>query len=83
MSSLGSERFADEFAKALSKASWNLKELGLQDRHKKQKTKQNSIFQEERLARFRSLTGESEDELSRRKGRSNYRNQNGKEIVSY
>lgn len=72
MSSLGSERFADEFAKVLSKASWNLRGLGLQDRHQKQTTKWNSVFQEERLARFLSLTDETEDELSKRKGRSNY-----------
>lgn len=38
---------------------------------KKQKTKQNSSFQEERLARFLSLTDEMGDERSKRKGRNN------------
>lgn len=53
---------------------------------KQQKTNTTSIFQEERLARFFSLTNKSEDELLTRKGSSNYKKPNRvleEEIISY
>lgn len=52
MSSLGSERFADEFAKVLSKASWNLRELGLQDRHQKAEDKTELYIPREEISKI-------------------------------